>query len=289
MRARELLDFLLHLRPHYQLFVLSGGYLAGVLITEHARYPRALAYFFVVHVLLFGGATAYNSFHDRDEGPIGGLEHPPKMTGWMHPVSLLIQVPGWVMGAVELGASFALVYGASVLLFWLYSTPHARWKGHPWLSFVAIAVSTGTNSVWMGHLAAGGQLDHPSPLLAGAGAALVLLSLYPVSQVFQIEEDRRRGDRSFAVAYGLPGVRRCFLVAYPLGVALLGGAFWFRDPRLSVVFLAVSGLAFLQVWSQLRRVSGRRDEYRRVMRLKYVTSFLFIAFLVSAMVVLERV
>lgn len=289
MRPRELLDFIIHLRPHYQVFVLAGGYWTGVLITRGADYARALSYFFVVHLLLFGGATAYNSYFDRDEGPIGGLEHPPKMTAWMHPASLTIQVPGLLLGAFELGASFAGVYAVSMLFFWLYSTPHARWKGHPWLSVVAIGVSTGTNSVFMGHLASGGQLGHAAPLLAAPGVALVMLSMYPVSQVFQIADDQARGDRTFAVAFGLEGVRRFFAMTYPAGILLLAGAFSLRDARLAAVFAAVSLVAFLRVRGELAAFRGQRAEYRRIMRLKYATSFLFIGFLATAMVALDGI
>lgn len=65
------------------------------------------------------------------------------------------------------------------------------------------------------------------PSCAGDGGppvgALVLLSLYPASQVYEVAEDARRGDRTFAVRYGLVGVRRCFLACYPPGVLLLAG------------------------------------------------------------------
>ena len=289
MRGRELLNFLIHLRPHYQFFVLSGGYLAGVLITSEPQLEIAALHFFSVHLLLFGGATAYNSYHDKDEGPIGGLLHPPKMTRWMHPVSLLIQLPGLALGAWQLGTSYVVVYLSSMLFFWLYSTPHARWKGQPVLSFIAIALSTGTNSVLLGHLAAGGALRTPSALLAAPGVAMVLLSMYPVSQVFQIEVDRERGDRTFAVAYGLSGVRRFFALAYPTGILLLAAAFALVDERLAAVFVGVSAVAFLVVRGELARIRGEAEEYQRVMRLKYTTSFLFIGFLLASIVVIRIV
>lgn len=286
MRGRQLLDFLIHLRPHYQLFILSGGYLAGVLLQPEPDFGRAIAHFFSVHLLLFGGATAYNSFHDKDEGPIGGLANPPKMAAWMHPASLIVQIPGLALGVWQLGLPFAIVYLSSMLFFWLYSTPHARWKGHPWLSCVAIAISTGTNSVLLGHLAAGGDWTDPRALVGALGVASVLLSMYPVSQLFQIEDDAKRGDRSFASVYGLRGVRRFFAACYSAGVAVLTVAFWLRDPRLAVVFLVVSVIAFLRVRAELSKIHGQREEYGRVMRLKYVTSGLFNAFLIGAMVAL---
>lgn len=35
---------------------------------------------FIWHCLVFPASNGYNSYHDRDEGPIGGLGAPPKPT-----------------------------------------------------------------------------------------------------------------------------------------------------------------------------------------------------------------
>src|SRR5690606_23131385 len=112
------------------------------------------------------------------------------------------------------------LYLLSMVLFWLYSTPRARWKGHPLKSLVAIGISTGSNSFWMGYLAAGGEaLDFPV-IIAGIGVALIFLSLYPVSQLYQMRADSSRGDRTFAIEYGVHGVRRFYRNTYFLGLLL---------------------------------------------------------------------
>jgi hypothetical protein len=33
--------------------------------------------FLVLHICMYGGANSLNSYYDKDEGPIGGLERPP--------------------------------------------------------------------------------------------------------------------------------------------------------------------------------------------------------------------
>ena len=38
--------------------------------------------FLSVHILLFGGVTVYNSYWDKDTGPIGGLRAPPPLAPW---------------------------------------------------------------------------------------------------------------------------------------------------------------------------------------------------------------
>jgi len=57
---RELWHFILHLRWHYQVFILSGGFLLGGLLSSDINVSWFVIQFANVHLLLFGGATAYN-------------------------------------------------------------------------------------------------------------------------------------------------------------------------------------------------------------------------------------
>jgi hypothetical protein len=95
----KLWHFILHLRLHYQLFILSGGYLLGGLIADEPLWKQYWLQFLNVHVLLFGGATAFNSYWDRDEGPVGGLRNPPAMERWMRDLSLAMQAAGLLWAA----------------------------------------------------------------------------------------------------------------------------------------------------------------------------------------------
>ncbi len=278
----EILNFLTHLRLHYQLLILPGGYLLGGLYSPDIDWRVFVIQFLNVHVFLNGGVTAYNSYWDKDEGPIGGLKAPPPMTAWMHPASLVVQLIGLVI-AWPLGPSYVALYGVTMLLSVAYSWPPIRWKGHPWLSLVAVGVGTGTNTFLMGYLAAGGPGLSPMISLAAVGVALLLLSLYPVSQVFQIEEDAARGDTTFATAYGLAGVQRWFVLAYPAGLAIAALCLSTVRPALAIAFGAVGLGGFVLNALQLRRLTGATGEYERVMRLKYGASLSFVAFLVGCL------
>lgn len=283
---RQILHFAVHLRLHYQLGILSGCYLLGGALAGVMPWGEWLAQLLNVHLLLFGGATAYNSYWDRDTGPVGGLRHPPPMRRWMHPASLALQGVGLLLAWYLSGTAFAAVYVLSMLLFWLYSSPHARWKGSPLKSLAAIGISTGANGVLMGYLAAThGQVDLRVVAPAALGAALVILSLYPVSQAYQAEEDRERGDRTFARAYGPRGVVGFFTAAWSAGVLLLAAAFRPLYPGpLPVGLLALSALA---VGWAIRRVIRdriyRREGYQTVMRVKYGASLFFVALLVGVL------
>lgn len=272
-----LLSVLVHLRWHYQVFILSGGYLFGGVLAGTSFSPAFLFHFAVIHLLLFGGATLYNSWFDKDEGPIGGLADPPALPWWSHPFSLVLQGAGALLSA-GMGMVYMGLYALSVLTFWAYSRPGIRWKGHPWLSLLAIGLSTGTNSVLFGYLAAGGVLN-AGAIMAAVGAAGMVLSLYPVSQMYQLAEDRRRGDRTFAGVFGLQGVRRFFVASYVPGVLLSTGGFWLLRPGYAVLFLLLATVTGLALAVVLARLQGVPQEYNRVMRIKYATSMAFVLFM----------
>ncbi len=282
-RMREALSFCIHLRWHYQVGILSGGYLLGGLLSGMESPGDFIYHFLVIHLLLFGGATVYNSYWDKDEGPIGGLRHPPPLAPWARPASILLQIGGLIL-SVPAGPVYLLFYLISMLLFWLYSHPVYRWKGHPVLSLIAIGASTGTNSLVFGYLAAGSSWE-PVILIPAAGVALIMLSLYPVSQIYQRDEDEKRGDRTFVVVYGPEAVFRFYIAAFFVGAVFVTVGFRLYQPALMPFFIPVAVAAGVVAALFLRSLKGYSSEYVAVMRIKYLMSVLFVLFLLTAMVI----
>ena len=197
------LRFLRHLRLQFQL-VLAPVFLLGYLLTGAEPDAKFIALFFLVHVCLYGGATAYNSYWDQDEGPVGGMKRPPPAGKWELWGGLGLQLVavgamgwwGWRMG---------LAAAAMVAMGIAYSHPRWRLKGRPLASLLTVTAGQGVLPLLMG-LEAGGweRLDLDGWLLGGVlcATALIITGFYPLTQVYQIEEDRRRGDRCFAVKWG---------------------------------------------------------------------------------------
>lgn len=279
----QLWHFVLHLRWHYQLFILSGGFLLGGFLSPDLNARWFVIQFLNVHLLLFGGATAYNSYWDKDEGPIGGLRHPPKMQPWMWLGSLIFQMIG-LMLAIPQGNSFLSVYALSMLLFWVYSSPLARWKGRPIKSLIAIGVSTGLNSVLLGYLAAGNNSLSVPIIIAAFGVTLMLLSLYPVSQIYQKDEDLRRGDQTFAIQYGRKMVFRFFEVAFFGGLLFVTIAICWQHMWLGVIFAAIGSITGIYVRLRVHELDLEKENYLKVMGIKYGTSMAFVVFLIAGLI-----
>lgn len=272
------------MRLHYQVLILSGGYLLATLFVDFIDWGQYIRQFVNVHIFLFGGATVFNSFWDKDEGPIGGLKHPPKMKPWMRPVSMVMQffALAWCL---TISVEFTVIYGISLLLFWLYSSPKARWKGHPLLSLIAIGISTGTNSFLLGILATGQpelRLEH---IIASIGVACIILSLYPISQIYQMEEDSRRGDVTFTMKYGLGNAKRFFLVLFPAGVLIISTMMYPISHEVAMPFFLCGIFAFVLISMLMTRLIGSTSEYNLVMRMKFLASFSFVMFILSSLLI----
>jgi len=83
-------DLFIHLRLHFQL-LLAPIFLWGFTLSETAIDLRFWLGFVAFHLCLYGGTTAFNSYYDRDEGPVGGLENPPPAHEALLPFSLILQ------------------------------------------------------------------------------------------------------------------------------------------------------------------------------------------------------
>jgi hypothetical protein len=107
-----------------------------------------------------------------------------------------------------------------------------------------------------------------------------------LSQLYQVAEDGARGDHTFARTYGPRGVKRAFLVLFPLGAAGLVVAFGVAGPRWMSAGLALGGpLLGVFLWCRLRGLQGQTSEYGAIMRLKYATSALFVTIVLAGLLI----
>jgi len=218
---RTLLPLFVHLRLHYQLLFLSPLFAWGFALGGGHFSARAGWGFLAFHVFLYGGITAYNSYYDRDEGPVGGLRRPPPVTEPLLAFSVAIQLVGLGL-ATLVGVELVVLYALVMLLSVAYSHPRFRWKARPLLSLVIVGLGQGGIGFGAGWLCAATPalpiLRSHEGLLGLAAAVLLTMGFYPLSQLYQIDEDRQRGDLTFAVVFGAGASFR-----FALGCLVLGG------------------------------------------------------------------
>jgi 4-hydroxybenzoate polyprenyltransferase len=236
----ELFSYLLHMRPA-EWPIMAGhtalGYVLAVGFGGVARglwLGQALWALVIWVVLLNGGTLAINSVFDKDEGDIGYLVAPPAPPRHLLGFSVALLAGGQVL-ALTLPPAFRVDYAVCLALSMLYSVPPFRFKAVAGIDWLINMWGFGTLTPFAAWAATGRPLD--------LGHGLVLLAfcplfagLYPLTQLYQLDEDRRRGDRTLALILGM---RRSLDVA--LGCILLAFALF----GWAAVTLRVGGLLLL--------------------------------------------
>jgi 1,4-dihydroxy-2-naphthoate octaprenyltransferase len=262
---------LIHLRLPFQL-LLAPVWLWGWLLAGGGWSPGAAIGFIAFHGFLYSGVTAFNSYYDRDVGPVGGLERPPPVPGALLWFSLLMQFVG-VLLCLFVNATVVVLNCVFVGLSVVYSHPRIRLKAHAFGSLVLVAVGQGVLAFAAAWAAVRGGLQgflSVDGVSGGLTAALLILALYPMTQLYQIDEDAARGDRTLAVVWGPRAccffAATCALVGGVIMVALLTVRFGLLDAALVAVGLIVQIGAVLWL-TKTFAADDNLTRYRRVMRL----------------------
>jgi len=274
-------DLLIHLRLHYQVLLAPifvwGYFLSG-------RYPDAgfwLA-FVAFHCFLYGGITAFNSYYDRDQGPVGGLIQPPPVSRALLPFSLAVQGVGLILAAL-VNVTFLAIYLVIFGLGLAYSHPRLRLKSRPLAGLAVVGLGQGVLASLGGWVAAQ-PLPAGLDLLSWAGIlaiSLMTVGFYPLTQLYQIEEDLARGDLTFAA---WTGPRGTFLFAgsvQALAAILLVLVVWqVLGPLNALIVTAVYGMLLLTTlhWARTFNSAHILDNYRRLMGINAVSSLGFLGF-----------
>jgi 4-hydroxybenzoate polyprenyltransferase len=239
-------DYILFLRPRQwpiltcQLAVgiLSAPAVAEAIVGHSERTLGTLSWITLVIawtawvLCLNGGTLAFNSAFDRDEEDIAYLVKPPLPPRHLALVSFLLMMAGGVL-AFLVTPAFGLITVGCILMSVIYSHPFTRWKGIPGRDLVINMIGYGGCTTISGLMVGQVIMDSSStvPDSAGwllvAGFALLFGSFYPLTQIYQIETDRKRGDVTLAADLG---TRTSLTLAIALGIA--GGSFLLAAARM---------------------------------------------------------
>jgi lycopene elongase/hydratase (dihydrobisanhydrobacterioruberin-forming) len=266
-------DYLLHTRPAEWPIMAAHtvvGYILAVGLEGAQRgqgLGPALLGIGLWVVCLNGGTLALNSAYDRDEGDIAYLRRPPSPPAHLASFGFCLMALG-LLGSFLLPAGYRAAYAVCLGLSVLYSVPPFRLKAVPGADWVINMLGFGTLTPYAGWAATGAPVDQTHGLILVAFCPL-FAALYPLTQIYQLKEDSRRGDRTLAL---MLGVRRSLLVSLgAAGVAFallaLAGvrAGWGMQDIwrwLALAFCSVAWIVVLVSWLQRHGRMSALDHQR---------------------------
>ena len=222
------LDYFLHLRPAEWPIMAAHtavGYLLAVGVAgaaTGAQAAPALVGLVLWVVCLNGGTLALNSAFDRDEGDVAYLRRPPVPPRYLAGFSIALMAAGQIL-AFRLPAPYPMLYAVCSVLSVAYSVPPLRLKAVAGADWIINMWGFGTLTPYAGWAATGVPIE-PARGLVLLGFCPLFAALYPLTQLYQLEEDRRRGDRTLACVLGVRRSLSAALGAAALAFLLFGAA-----------------------------------------------------------------
>lgn len=280
---RDLWAWLVHLRLVFQV-LLSPIFLWGFLIAGGTLGPALLLGYLSFHLFGYAGGTAFNSYYDRDTGPIGGLEYPPPIPHGLLPFSIAWQAIGFVL-ALFINLTFTAIYVTMACLSFAYSHPRIRLKSRPLAGLATVAVGQGILGALGGWACARGDILsalNPFGLVAMGSVTLLTVGLFPLTEIYQIAEDRLRGDRTLPVWLGAAPSFRFSLACLIVGGIGAIGVVALRYPTVEAALLALYLLMLIALigrWAAHFDVADVHGNYRMIMRLYATLSLGFIGWI----------
>lgn len=222
-----LFPYLLHLRP-MEWPVMTAHAALGWLLAGGFREPDAGAWLGLAAwvVCLNGGTLALNSAFDRDTGDVAYLRSPPPPPPGLAIGALLLMLAGlWLTWALP--PAYRLLYGVSIILSIVYSVPPVRLKAVAGADWIINMVGFGTLTPWAGWAITGRTLTLSEGLVLWAFCPL-FAALYPLTQLYQMDEDRARGDRTLVLRLGIDRALAVAIAAAGVAFLMLAGAAWLK-------------------------------------------------------------
>jgi hypothetical protein len=267
----------LHLRIHFSFFLLPI-FLFSLAISPNVNGDRVLWIFIILHLLLYPASNGYNSYFDKDEKSIGGLKNPPPVKKGLYALALALDFLAIVLSYIKINTTFAvmvLVYG---LVSKAYSHPAIRLKKYAWTSWIITGLFQGLFTFVMCYAGVNDlSLDkalRTEVVIPGLLTSAMLWANYPLTQVYQHEEDTKRGDFTLSSRLGILGT--FYFAASMFTLAVGGLLFYFKfvfDGKYAWAFLLalLPLLVYFFYWFFLILKDRENADYEHTMRLNLIS------------------
>jgi 4-hydroxybenzoate polyprenyltransferase len=266
--ATGVTPYLQHLRPA-EWPVMAAHTALGWLLATGLRAPTPRAWLGMASwvVLLNGGTLALNSAFDRDEGDIAFLRNPPPPPRHLALFGTGLMVAGLAL-TWRLPVTYRTLYIICAVMSLAYSVPPFRLKSIAGMDWVINMFGFGTLTPYAAWAIAGRPLVGPLAPVLWSFTPL-FAALYPLTQLYQMDEDRARGDRTLALRLGaresLTAAVFCAAVAF--GMLAMAGwrSGWHTYGATRWGALAIAATAWVVVlgpWYRNARVWSTQEHQR---------------------------
>lgn len=262
------------LRFHFSFFLMPIFWLA-LSQTTNIVTSDAVIIFVILHLLVYPASNGYNSYMDRDTGPIGGISNPKQPTKQLFYTSVCLDILSLLASAL---ISIYFLFGifAFIAASRAYSYRGIRLKKYPVLGYLTVIIFQGSLIFFLVMHGSSADKTFEVPLIGMIAAALLVGGFYPLTQIYQHMADKADGVITLSSRLGYRGTFVFTAIVYAVAMVILG--FYLERSLQFQAFLIIQILLFpvlvYFLW-WFYKVYRNVDEanFKNTMRMNMIGSF----------------
>lgn len=238
------------------------------------NWTDAVLVFIILHVLVYPASNGYNSFMDRDTSPVGGLKNPMLPTRQLFVVTV-------IMDMISLILSFFISFIFAIGIFFYiiasrsYSYRKIRLKKYPVIGYMTVIIFQGAITFFLVYLASNSNHTLDVPVLSMVASSLLIGGFYPLTQIYQHNEDYNDGVVTISYLLGYKGTFIFSGIVYALAFITLGLYFYFQSEIMHFIILQIFILpviVYFFIWFGKVCKNNNEADYQNTMRMNILAS-----------------
>lgn len=261
------------LRFHFSFFLMPVYWFALSQVV-HINRNNAILIFIILHILVYPSSNGYNSYMDRDNTSIGGLKNPLQPTRQLFYVTL-------IMDSIALALSFFItpIFAVGIFFYILasraYSYRGIRLKKYPLTGYLTVIIFQGGVTFFLVYHGCESNHTVNIPVIAMVAASLLIGGFYPLTQIYQHEEDVQDGVKTISYKLGYRGTFIFTGIVYVLAFTMLALQYSLNLELTSFFILQIfmlPVLIYFFIWLRKVWINEKEADFKHTMRMNLLAS-----------------
>jgi 1,4-dihydroxy-2-naphthoate polyprenyltransferase len=241
---------------------------------EHIHMVHAISVFIILHLIVYPASNGYNSYMDRDTESIGGLKNPLMPTKELFYVTIIMDIVALIASAF-ISVYCAICVAGFIAASRAYSYRGIRLKKYPIIGFIVTIIFQGAVVYFFVYF--GSSIDKilSFPYLSMMASALLIGSFYPLTQIYQHEQDKADGVKTLSMVLGYNGTFIFSGTTFFLAMTTLAIYFGFNLDFINIITISIFTLPvlFYFFWWMIKvRKDKTQANFKNTMRMNVIAS-----------------